>query len=141
MPVEETKKMTSPCGACPFRRTVAPGNLGGSPPDVYIGQVYAPMYIPCHKTIDYSDPCWKTKMEGQQQCAGAAIFRSHIKLAKAMPPGIHTLPGNPDIVFTNPVEFLAHHAGISQQQATEWYIGVAAAALAAREVMQAKPMG
>ena len=141
MPVEDTKKMTNPCGACPFRRSVSPGELGGSPPDVYMGQAYAPMYLPCHRTVDFSDPDWKTKCSGQQQCAGAAIFRSNVGMGKAMPPGIHTLPEDREIVFGDAVEFLSHHAEITKQQASEWYIKVAMAALAAREVMQAKPIG
>lgn len=105
---EATKCLKSPCKECPFSRTVVPGTLGGSGVEVYIGQAQGPFYLPCHAHTDYADPNWK-KDDGKPQCAGAAIYRSNIGVAKLMPKEIHILPPDKEKVFRAPEEFIMHH--------------------------------
>jgi hypothetical protein len=107
-----------PCPACPFRRTVQPGALGGSPTTKYIGQAFGPFLLPCHKHCDFTDPAWRNvdRLMETAQCAGAASFRTHIGAARYLPKAIMTLPENPD-VFKSPEEFMAHHDQISIHEA------------------------
>lgn len=101
-------KMGKPCGSCPFRRTIRPGQLGGSLPTVYIGQTLAGMRVPCHETIDYKLQDWKAQVDNQQ-CAGMAIFRGNLGLEGKLPEGIHVLPADESLVFPDFVSFLSHH--------------------------------
>ena len=103
------KHCTAPCSNCPFSRAVAPGALGGSPVETFIGQAYGPFVLPCHKACDFSDPDWKAKAIDTPQCAGAAIFRANVKVAPMMPPSLHALPEDKVTVFASAVEFYAHH--------------------------------
>lgn len=101
-----------PCATCPFRRSIEPGALGGSPPHVYVGQTEGGFMIPCHEVIDYTDPEWK---EGARtlidhQCAGAAIYRANNGLPS--PSRILELPEDKEMVFGSHVEFVAHHCKI-----------------------------
>jgi hypothetical protein len=50
------------------------------------------------------------------QCAGAAIFRTHIHVAEFMPSAILTLPASSE-VFSNVAEFMAHHKSITVPEA------------------------
>lgn len=99
-----------PCPECPFSRTVTPGALGGTRPDAYVGQAAGPFTLPCHKHCDFDDPEWKGKAVLTPQCAGAAIYRTHIGVADRMPEGIPILPANPQ-VFSSAAEFVSHHTG------------------------------
>jgi len=95
-----------------------PGALGGSAPEVYIGQVYGPFLLPCHKHVDFSDPQWKQKVMGTPQCAGAAMFRKAQGLDQYLPEAIHTLePEGP--VLSDPAAFYAHHKQITKAGAIE----------------------
>lgn len=102
----------TPCSQCPFSRKVEPGALGGSPPETYIGQAAGPFVLPCHHQCDFDDPQWKDKLGETPQCAGAAIFRSNIRVSKRMPASIYTLAQNHVDVFATSAEFLAHHKKI-----------------------------
>jgi hypothetical protein len=132
--IEELKEARQqPCDECPFNRRVKPGALGGSDPLRYIGQAEAGFVIPCHKTIDYSDPEWNTKCLGTaSQCAGLAIYRANcgINLEQApanvviktmgATPGVQLeLPANRELVFASHAEFLSHHVGIPLEVCTE----------------------
>lgn len=112
------KELKAPCNECPFTRTSRPGNLGGSSPETYIGQAAGPFLLPCHRTCDFEDPEWRDKIDVNPQCAGAAIFRTHINVAEFMPDDIHLLPSNVDKVFSTSAEFLSHHTGVSLSYAT-----------------------
>ncbi len=116
---EDSKRIKKPCKDCPYSKTVKPGALGGSNPDVYVGQGHGPFYLPCHKTCNFDDPNWKTDFESPQQCAGAAIYRANIGRDKIMPAMLHKLPKD-DSVFGSPEELLAHHKGISIEAVTEY---------------------
>lgn len=115
--MDNVKHMAAPCGACPFTRTSTPGALGGSSPEVYIGQTHAPFVLPCHCACNFDDPDWKSKAMTTPQCAGAAIFRANCGLSSIMPAVLHSLPPDTERVFTSPVEFLAHHKQISYMHA------------------------
>lgn len=130
------KHMPAPCVACPFRKDIAPGALGGSSPTVYIGQTEAPFVLPCHKACDFDDPDWRRKaLDETAQCAGAAIYRTHIGVADKMPKEIHTLPANP-LVFSSHAEFLAHHSHLTVSQATTVLESVTPAELAALQMVR-----
>lgn len=106
---------TTPCGECPFRRTVEPGALGGSEPEVYIGQAQGQFWLPCHMRQD----C--TTDEGRRdpsspQCAGAAIYRANIG-GVARP--LLELPADPVVAFASAEEFLAHHRRLPLDEARE----------------------
>lgn len=107
------KTLAKPCKDCPFSRGVAPGALGGSPVETYIGQAVGPFMLPCHKTCDFDDPEWKDKVGQTPQCAGAAIYRANIGVADLMPPGIARLPPDRANVFASHEEFIAHHLQVS----------------------------
>lgn len=111
------KHMAAPCGSCPFTRTSQPGNLGGSPVEVYIGQTHGPFVLPCHCACNFDDPNWKDKALDTPQCAGAAIFRANIGVAAELPPALHTLPADYERVFSDAEEFVAHHLDISYGRA------------------------
>lgn len=110
-----------PCKECAFSRAVEPGCLGGSEPEVYIGQSFAPFAIPCHCHCDFSDPDWKSKAGPGEtpQCAGVAIFRANIGAKGVLPKALTYLDVNNDLVFSDPVQFLAHHKGISLKEAVD----------------------
>lgn len=108
--------VNKPCPDCPFSRECEPGALGGSTPDVYIGQIHGPFALPCHKHCDFSDPDWKSKSFGVPQCAGAAVFRTHVGVADKMPKEMPILPAN-SVVFRDEAEFLAHHTSMQELMA------------------------
>ncbi len=110
-----------PCKECAFRRDIEPGALGGSAPEVYIGQAYAPFAIPCHCHCNFDDPEWKAKAGPGEtpQCAGVAIFRANIGAIGHLPAVLTALDADETTVFANPVEFLAHHKQISLREAVD----------------------
>lgn len=105
-----------PCGTCPFRRTVSPGELGGSPPEVYVAQVLLPYLVPCHKHIDYSDQNWKEACITGQQCVGVAMIRDAMGVAQRMPDALLRAE-HIDEVFPDLYHFWAHHKRVSVEQA------------------------
>jgi hypothetical protein len=122
------------CPKCPFNRDTEPGYLGGSGPEVYIGQIGGPFYLPCHEHYDFeNDPNWRQKACDGPQCAGAAIFRTHVGVAPLMPPGIATLPANHAKVFSSFAEFLAHHGKMSVGNAELCLAVIPPRALTAKE--------
>lgn len=111
------KQHHQPCITCPFRRDCVPGELGGSPVETFIGQAFGAFLIPCHECIDYTDPDWKTNCVKVSQCAGTAIYRSNCHPAER-PASLLVLPEDTNMVFASPAEFMAHHLGISEEEAT-----------------------
>jgi hypothetical protein len=106
---------TKVCSECPFSRAGPPGALGGSPPEMYVGQVNHPTFwLPCHCACDFSDPNWKTNV-AVAQCVGAATFRANVGV---VPGGsILRLPPNAVDVFADFAEFLMHHKQVSRDEA------------------------
>lgn len=111
-----TRNVTKPCKDCPFMAWTEPGALGGSEPEVYMGQIFGPFMLPCHKACDFDDPQWREKTVSTPQCAGAAMFRKNMGISDYLPEIIHSLdPEGP--VLDDPVKFYAHHKQISPEQA------------------------
>lgn len=112
-----------PCSDCPFSRHVAPGRLGGSPIQVYVGQILGPFILPCHKTYSTESPDWKKQVQAKgldvHQCAGAAMLRHAMNSGEYLPPQLHTAPPSDD-AFTSLEDFVAHHGGMSKEAAQEW---------------------
>jgi hypothetical protein len=118
-----------PCKECPFSRTIEPGNLGGSAPEVYVGQIVLPFWLPCHCSANYRGK--ETDVNEVSQCAGAAIMRAN--LGVHVPRALLSLPPGPD-AFESLAEFYAHHAGISIDSAREYLTPEKVRALALTEL-------
>lgn len=114
------KNLIAPCKECAFLRTIKPGELGGSAPQVYIGQAQGPFLVPCHKACDFDDPEWREKSFDTPQCAGMAVFRANIGVADQMPDMLSKLPADKVNVFADEAEFLAHHAEVPLWCAKIW---------------------
>lgn len=123
-----------PCSECPFNRQATPGHLGGSEPEEYIGQVNGPFWLPCHSTHDYTQLAERLD-ENKPQCAGGAIFRSHIN---RVTPKRHllVLPADHERVFSTFAEFLAHHKGISAREAVSLLAVIPPAILTRNELLK-----
>ena len=103
-------KHRSPCGLCPFRRKSAPGWLGAASPEEFVDTTLADADMPCHATVDYTDPEWEEQLHTNDVafCAGAIIFlRNTCKLSR------NSRRAGPEAdreaVFSNRAEFMAHH--------------------------------
>lgn len=125
-----------PCPQCPFSRSVAPGALGGTRPEAYVGQAAGPFSLPCHMHCDFDDPDWKSKVTLVPQCAGAASYRTHTGVADRMPEGIPILPANPQ-VFSSAAEFMSHHARIPLSVAEILFSAEKIRALALEQLVRA----
>jgi hypothetical protein len=85
---------TKPCSDCPFAREALPGWLAGDPPETWVRMAHGETVFECHTIIP-------------QQCAGSAIYRANV--CKRPPEDAIKLPADRERVFSNPMEFLAHH--------------------------------
>lgn len=111
------KDLQKPCSDCAFVRTSTPGNLGGSAPEVYVGQSIGPFFIPCHLTYELGDEKLIGKLNCTGGCAGSAIYRANLGVDHMMPEGINKLPADRDLVFSTHAEFVAHHRQITVEEA------------------------
>lgn len=108
--------LKKPCDKCPFSVRCEPGGTGGASPMTYVGQIFAGMWLPCHKKAGF-DAEGRCNIDGKiSQCAGAAIARSNFGVAEQMSPATHVLPES-DLAFRTPVALISHHAKISTTQA------------------------
>lgn len=109
----------TPCPQCAFTRSSIPGALGGSPPEVYIGQAYGPFYVPCHMQYGERESMAQVKAECEQihQCAGMAIFRANLGIDRHLPGALTKLPKDPALVFATEAEFLSHHMRVDKHVA------------------------
>lgn len=125
-------KLKKPCAECPFRRDVLPKVTTEVQPLRLIGQAAGPFWLPCHMDKGYGGPGVCEGHGEVQQCAGAATFRANCEvsqyqrdytgkepLAALMPPVLHKLPANHDVVFSSPIELLAAFRRISLAEATK----------------------
>lgn len=108
------KQHDKPCAGCPFARATPSGKLGGSAPEVYIGQIVAGFWLPCHSDKNYAGKL--SRPNQVSQCAGSAIFRKNIGLDFMMPDHILILREN-NRVFKTLYHFYAHHTGMSLRRA------------------------
>lgn len=109
------KQCKTPCAECAFRRDIAPGALGGSAPEVYVGQTNGPFYIPCHSHYKSDTPDWKDKAMQAPQCAGSRVFRANI--GNENHPSLLGMDSDHETVFSSQAEFVAHHKQISVAEA------------------------
>lgn len=111
-----------PCRECPFNRKNVLGNgseaLGESPPEVYVGQIEGPFWLPCHMDKRYKGK--QTDPNNNLQCAGAAIYRANIEVDHKMPRPLLRLEKDTELVFADHQEFLMHYLGITREQANSW---------------------
>lgn len=100
-----------PCKECPFRRKSMPGHTGDTEPEEFIQTALADYRMPCHLTIDYSDPEWKEKFDQKQigkECAGNAVFFANICKVPRDRSRLR-LKEDEINVFSTATEFVAHH--------------------------------
>lgn len=99
------------CNDCPFRKKAMPGWLGASSPEGFMDCINRDEPLPCHQTIDYEDPAWKTKWVAQQNgsmCAGALIMTANMAKLPA-DKNFPRLPVDRETVFASPLDFVRHH--------------------------------
>lgn len=107
-------KRTTPCAECPFRRTAAIGWLGDDTPRGFLRATVAEQPMPCHPTIDYSDPHWQeNQYPDAALCAGSLAFLANwMKLPRdrELADGVRAVGKRADC-FATTVEFLEYHKG------------------------------
>ena len=109
----------SPCAGCPFSPHTEDGKLGGSPVEVYVGQVLGPFHLPCHRSAGYRGNATKVGQCGQ--CVGAAMLRgAFFRVGYNMPEGLLRLKPDRSKAFVSLVEFVAHHKKVTYKEAVEW---------------------
>lgn len=136
------KACKTPCKGCPFSRRTEQGKLGGSPVEVYLGQVVMPFWLPCHNGANYEGNN-TTLREGQLQCGGAARLRATLGLNDLMPEGIASLPrveDDPDL-FKGLADFYQHHTGCTDEEAEKATTPERLHAYAQAEIMRAREEG
>jgi hypothetical protein len=89
-----TKQLTKACSDCPLRRDSLNGWLGGNTPEQYARLCHSDEVVECH-------------VHAGSRCAGLAIYRRNT--AKWQPPE-HQLPHDRESIFSNIMEFMAHHS-------------------------------
>lgn len=112
-----------PCRECPFRKKAAAGWLGAATPESFIHEiVVAENALPCHLTLDYTDPDWKKKWEAGetgQTCAGALIMAANM-CKRPRDPNHPRMKADPELVFPNQRAFLDYH---NNAPVKSWEIG------------------
>lgn len=99
------------CRECPFRRASAQGWLGQAAPETFVHALEADVKLPCHLTIDYSDPEWKEKWEAGEAgeyCVGAYIMQANM-LKLPRDPDIPREKADRETVFAHHKQFIEHH--------------------------------
>jgi hypothetical protein len=100
-----------PCKACPFRRTALPGYTGAATSSEFLASTLHDLAMPCHESIDYDDPSWRTKWLSRERgvdCVGAATFFANMnKVSRDRSRPLAT-PDH-ETVFSLPQEFADHH--------------------------------
>ena len=111
------RKLTKPCGACPFKKGAYPkgSNPGGASTQTYLGQARGPFWLPCHKDPEYNDK--ESDPNKVCQCAGAAIFRANCNDGYSRPEELLQLPSDTENVFANEVEFYEHYEDVDRLDA------------------------
>lgn len=117
--IHQLTQKTECCGQCPFARSTPKTYLDtrGQNGERFAGQAAGPFMLPCHMTAEFPD--FREHPEAPPLCAGAAKYRANAGYAGYLPPGLGQLPPDHEAVFSNPAELLAHHEGITVEQAQE----------------------
>lgn len=115
-------KHSQPCAQCPWRRASAPGWLGDDTPEGFLHAAKSECHMPCHATIDYDDPNWKSsQLPTAPLCAGALIF---LRNTGAMPrdpmlaEAAKQVERDAELVFANGPEFVEHHHSLGLARKT-----------------------
>ena len=109
----------TPCRECPFRRDAAPGWLGAeTDPQNFVRAAESDISnqgaLPCHLTIDYTDPRWmSSQLPKADLCAGALIYAANQAKMPRSPDRAEAVRSveQSDAVFKYPHEFIEHHGG------------------------------
>lgn len=112
MSADKRYSCKKPCAECPFGKKTEPGTTGGAHPIVYAAQAIGPFWLPCHMTEGYFNDRTNHDLP---QCAGAAMYRDLIGVAPRMPAFLHKLQGDPELVWDNPVDLMAHLGGVAPE--------------------------
>ncbi len=104
------------CPQCPFARSTPKTYLDtmGDNSERFTGQALGPFTLPCHMTRKFKE--WRADPLNQTPCVGAATYRtncSYNHLRGRLP----MYPENKVDVFGSEDELLAHHRGISLEEA------------------------
>lgn len=99
------KQHTAPCSDCPWSRKSFPGWTGPNTAQEWVSCAHSDQRINCHTRTDRSGEPW--------QCAGAAIYRTHI-CKSPRDPQVLELPANKALVFSWG-EFEKHHNETKEQ--------------------------
>jgi hypothetical protein len=100
--------LTEACKACPFKRSSPAGYLGASSAGEFIDTTMRDAEMPCHLTVDYTDPDWNKRLDGAQFCAGAKIFfRNQCKRSRDTKRP--ELDADREDVFSHRGEFMDYH--------------------------------
>ena len=94
-----TQQLTKACSDCPLRRDSLNGWLGGNTPEQYARLCHSDMVVECH-------------VHAGSRCAGLAIYRRNT--AKWQPEE-HKLPADRITIFSNVMEFMAHHSAAPEK--------------------------
>ena len=108
----------NPCTECPFNKNTKLSRhqaLGGAEPEVYVGQIYGPFWLPCHMDKNYKSK--ESRPDEVTQCAGAAIFRANLGLSEIMPDKMLKLEKHHPDVFESVQEFISYYLDVSIQEA------------------------
>lgn len=108
--------LKKPCNQCPFRKKSLPGWLGDASPEQFMATVMQDHEMPCHSTVDYSDPRWRRSLSTKKvsYCKGSLIFFANIcKLSRDR--DRPTAEPSED-VFRSPQEFLNHHKSLEKKK-------------------------
>lgn len=119
-----SKPCDKPCPQCPFARATPKDYLDtkGDNGERFIGQSIGPFSLPCHMTREFQD--FRERFivgEENPPCVGAHIFRNNLGIAHLLPPQVVDPRAGIDFenVFGGHDELLAHHRGISLEEARE----------------------
>jgi hypothetical protein len=118
----ERVAQSKPCGECPFRRKAAPGWLGASDPEGFVGTMITEREpLPCHSTINYERDDWHEQWLASSNprhklCAGAlTLMANEGKRPRTGP----SKDRDTKAVFASYREFVEHHRGSSVQSWTD----------------------
>ena len=116
-PTEQNNQMNVCCGQCPFARSTPKEYLDtrGQNGERFAGQSIGAFALPCHMRSEFDE--FRTNPHAAPLCAGAAKFRANIEVADKLSPRLGRLPADTVKVFASHAELLAHHEGISIEEA------------------------
>jgi hypothetical protein len=108
-----------PCKECPFNKkaNLTKDNLGNSEPEVYLGQLNAPFWLPCHLDKNYKDK--ESDINKVSVCIGAGMLRSKLPVKDKFNSPDYTpiIEDNNHHTFDSCADFISHYKSISLEEA------------------------